>query len=274
MKNLRSAAWIFSLALIFSSSLRAQEQKPPPPKPVQEVDLKAEAPARPPLTPRQAEEMRADLLMVRKQYSDAIQAYERLLQTEARNAVLMNKIGIAFHQLLELDKARRYYERAIKADKAYAQAHNNLGTVWYHRKNYRRAINAYKKATTLNPELAPVQSNLGYAYFARKQYDQALLSFQRALELDPEIFERRSSAGTLLQDRSVADRGFFYFFLAKSFAQVGNAERCAHYLRRSKDEGYKDWASALKDPAFGNVVNDPQVQEVLHPPTPIAAVKP
>jgi len=32
----------------------------------------------------------------------------------------------------------------------------------------------------------------------------------------------------------VADRGRFYFLLAKSFAEAGNLERCLIYLRKAR----------------------------------------
>jgi tetratricopeptide (TPR) repeat protein len=102
--------------------------------------------------------------------------------------------------------------------------------------------------------------------FARKKYEEAIASIVRALELDPELFERKGMFGTVVQSRAVEDRGAFYFVLAKSYATQGNAERCAHYLRRARDEGYKGMADVAKDPAFANVLKDPLVQEVLTPP--------
>ena len=214
-------------------------------------------------TPREDEELRADLMMVRKQYAEAVPIYEKLIAQEPRNAALLNKLGIAYQQQAMLDQAKRYYERAAKVDKTYANAHNNIGTVHYQRRKYGKAIRAYKKALEIRPDMAPVHSNLGYAYFAQRHYDEALAAFGRALELDPTVFERAHSGGSLLQDRSVDDPGLFNFLLAKSFAAMGNAERCAHYLRKARDEGYKGLAAARTDPAFAKVINDPGVQEIL-----------
>jgi tetratricopeptide (TPR) repeat protein len=234
-----------------------QEQQQPP------------APARP-RTPREDEELRADILMARKQYSEASAIYTKLLRQEPGNAVLLNKLGVAYHQEGKLDLAKRYYERSSKADRTYANAVNNVGTIYYQRKKYRKAIQNYQKALALNPDMATVHSNLGYAYFADKRYEEALDSFHRALGLDSTIFERTHSGGTLLQDRSVTDPGLFYFFLAKSFARMGDAKRCAQYLRKSRDEGYKGLAAAQKDPAFAGVLNDPEVREILQLPSPVA----
>ena len=70
-------------------------------------------------------EMRADILVARKMYREAIDSYKQAPES----AVVLNKIGIAYHQLLDLEAARKYYERALKLDKQYAEAINNLGTI-------------------------------------------------------------------------------------------------------------------------------------------------
>jgi tetratricopeptide (TPR) repeat protein len=109
-----------------------------------------------------------------------------------------------------------------------------------------------------------VYSNLGYAYFANKQYPEAMNSFQKALALDPTVFDRRGQGGTVVQQRSTPDPGLFYFFVAKTYAQAGDAERAAHYLKLARDDGYAEFLSAQSDPAFARVIKDPGVQEVLH----------
>jgi len=215
-------------------------------------------------TPKDDLELNADLRMARKEFAEAAAAYQQALELDPRNAALLNKLGIAFHQQARLDAAKHFYERATKADRSFASAYNNIGTIHYQRKKYRKAINMYKKAIELRSDMPPVYSNLGYAYFAERHYEDAMAAFRKAVELDPAVFDpNRNTAGSLLQDRSVTDKGAFYFFLAKSFASMSNAERCAHYLKKAFDEGYKNVAAARTDPAFAAVIKDPNVQEIL-----------
>src|SRR5271155_3549411 len=218
------------------------------------------------LSPREAAEMRADILMARKEYSDAASAYIQILVSEPKNAALMNKVGVAFQQLGELDRSERFYKRAMHADKKFASAANNCGTIEYEKKHYTRAISFYDKALALHADLATVYSNLGYAYFADKQYPEAMDSFQKALALDPTIFDRRGLGGTVVLQRTTTDPGLFYFFVAKTYARAGDAERAAHYLKLARDDGYADFLSAQTDPAFAKVIKDPALQEVLHEP--------
>jgi tetratricopeptide (TPR) repeat protein len=224
------------------------------------------------LTPRQIAELRGDILMARKMYPEAVAAYQAVLRQEPRNATLLNKVGIAYYQQNNMGQAKRYYERAIKADPKFAFAVNNLGMVHFMRRKWGPAAGEFRKAIELDPELAPAYSNLGYAYFQQKKYDLALAAFQRAIVLDPEVFERKSSStGTLLQSRSVEDRAFYFYFLARFYAGVGDVERCASYLRKARDEGYKRMADVPNDPAFSAVIKDPRIQEILQP-NPIAQV--
>jgi tetratricopeptide (TPR) repeat protein len=215
---------------------------------------------RPALTTEQL----ADLYMVRKDYREAAQTYKRLADENPRNAVYFNKLGIALHQQEALTLALKCYERATKIDPTYADAQNNIGTVWYQRKKYGKAIKSYQKAIKLRTDMAVLYSNLGYAYFGDKKYEQSLASFHQALTLDPHFFEHNGSRnGSVLQDRSVTDRGRFYYMLAKSFAQAGNIERCIIYLRKAKDEGFKELNAAKTDPDFASLLKNPEIQEIL-----------
>ena len=219
--------------------------------------------------PELTDEQLADLYMARKDFREAAFSYKRLADQHPQNPVYLNKLGIALHQQAALGAALKYYERASKVDPSYADAQNNIGTIWYQRKKYGRAIKAYQRAITIRNDMAVLHSNLAYAYFGDKKYQQAISSFRQALTLDPQFFEHNSSrSGSILQDRSVGDRGRFYFLLAKSFAEAGNLERCLIYLRKAKDEGYKELSAVKSDPSFAAALKDPAIQEVLAPKPP------
>jgi tetratricopeptide (TPR) repeat protein len=212
------------------------------------------------------EEM-GDLFMARKQYFEAAQAFKNLSDQNPRNAVYLNKLGIALHQQEALGLALKYYERALKVNPKYADAQNNIGTIWYQRKRFGKAIRAYEKAIKLRDDMAVLYSNLGYAYFGDKKYEASIAAFRIALAKDPQFFEHNSSrSGSLLQDRSVSDRGRFYFLLAKSFAETGNVERAVLYLRKAKDEGYATLVADLKkDKAFATELQLPEIQDMIAP---------
>ena len=215
-----------------------------------------------------------DLYMARKQYREAVDQYRSLSEQNPRNAVYLNKLGIALHQQTALSAALKYYERAVKVNPRYADAENNIGTIWYQRKKYSKAVRAYQKAIKMRDDMPVLYSNLGYAYFSQGKYDESITAFRTALAKDPQFFERGSSrTGSILQDRSVPDRGRFYFLLAKSFAEAGNLDRAIFYLRKSKEEGYAQLNEVKKDPAFAAVLQDPAVIDLLAP-KPVESAQP
>jgi len=250
------ALFTFALFVLAAGTSRAQS-----PASSSQVASNASTPG--PMSPREAAEMRADILMARKEYSSAISAYERIVANEPKNAALLNKIGVAYQQLGAANHAGHFYKQAMKADKKFASPVNNLGTIEYDKKHYGKAIRLYRKALVFQMDLATVYSNLGYAYFANKEYSESMDAFAKALEADPHVFERKSGTGSIVQQRTMDDPGLFYFFVAKSYAAAGNAERTAHYLKLARDDGYKNFLSAQSDPAFAHVIKDPLVQEVL-----------
>jgi len=215
----------------------------------------------------------AKLYLIRKEYPAAEVLFRKLTQQQPKNAVYWNELGITLHNQAELDPAMKCYEKASKLDSHYADPVNNIGTVWYERKKYSKAIRAYKRSISIKDDFASFYMNLGYAYFADKKYEDAIASFHKTLALDPQAFDQSSSrTGTIVQDRSISeDRGRFYFMLAKSFAQAGNLERCIIYLRKARDEGYKNMDAAKSDPDFAGVLKDPAIQEILFPAPPQTA---
>lgn len=275
MTRFRMAFLVVVLLLAFSISTAGQTflETPAVPVAARAVQSQAQTPAQSPaessvivVKPGLTEEQLADLYMARKEFREAATSYKRLADQNPRNPVYLNKLGIALHQQAALSAALKYYERASKVDPTYADAQNNIGTIWYQRKKFGRAIKAYQKAITIRSDMAVLYSNLAYAYFGDKKYLEAISSFRQALALDPQLFEHSSSrSGSILQDRSVSDRGRFYFLLAKSFAEAGNLERCVIYLRKAKDEGYKELSEVKTDPSFASVLKDPAIQEVLAP---------
>lgn len=238
----------------------------------QSVSSTSSTAAQPEMTPLQLAEMRADILAARKMYPEAISSYEKLVKQEPQNAVLLNKIGVTCVSSGQKGCAEKYFKKAIKADKVYASPFNNLGTIEYDKKHYKKAIELYGKSLELHMDKpATVYMNLGYAYFGNKQFPEAMGAFQQAISIDPKVFQDAGGFGSIVEDRRTNDPAVFYFFLARTYAQFGDAERTAHYLKMARDDDYKKLGSAKTDPMFSKVINDPQVQQVL---TPAPAHKP
>jgi tetratricopeptide (TPR) repeat protein len=213
--------------------------------------------------PQLSPEMRGDIFMARKMYREAIETFR---EGPPKDPILLNKIGIAYHQMMQLDNARKSYEQALKVKPDYVEAMNNVGTVYYAKKSYRRAISWYHKALKIAPEdakSASIHMNLGTALFARKKYEDATVSYQTALRLDPEVFERHGNFGVLLEERSVEEKAKYHFYLAKLYAKGGRLELALQYLRKSLEEGFKERKKLETDTDFATLRDNPEFKLLL-----------
>ena len=205
---------------------------------------------------------RADSLMARKFYEDAILTYQKVVDLNPRDAVAHNKLGIAYHLLPDLRKAKVEYEKAKKLNPLYYEAWNNLGTVYYSLKNYRKAIKYYQKAVAINSTSATTYHNLGAAHFALNQYEEGFQSFREAFRLDPAILEKLSSSGTIIRTAEV-NQGVQNFYIAKIYAQNGQPEKALSYLLKALENGFNEYDKITKDPDFKSLAQDERLARMM-----------
>ena len=136
-------------------------------------------------TPRELALTRGDIQMARKDYTEAVAQYQLALQINAKDAAALNKLGIAYQQLGQLDKAEHSYRLALSADRKLSSASNNWGTLDYQRGRYGKAIKHYTRALASDPKQPVVYSNLGYAYYGNKQYPEAMAAFRQSARARP-----------------------------------------------------------------------------------------
>ncbi len=156
----------------------------------------------------------------------------------SRMPVVWNKLGIAFQQESKFHSARKAYTNATRVDKKFAEAWNNIGTVYFMEKKYGKSVKYYQRAIELKGDNASFHLNLGTSYYHLKKYDQAVEEYRTALGIDPKVMTQESAVGTVVH-ASGADVEY-YFYMAKAFASIGNAEDAVRYLRRALEDGFND----------------------------------
>jgi len=210
-------------------------------------------------------EQRADIFMARKNYADAADFYYRAIkQSNFKDPVLWNKLGIAFQQEVKLHSARQAYTRAIRLDKNFAEAWNNIGTVYFMEKKYGKSVTYYERAVKLRNETAAFHMNLGTSYYHLKRFDEAVDEYRTALGIDPKVVYLQSNVATVVH--AGATDVEFYFYLAKAYASIGNAEDAVRYLRRALEDGYGDPKRIQEDPDFKKISQYPAFVELMRNP--------
>jgi len=215
-----------------------------------------------------------DQLVEEKDYDSAVQGYNELLLTDPKNPQILNRLGNTYQALHRDKDAKHYYELALKADPHFAAAVNNIGCLYYNEHNMGKASRQYRRAIKMDSSVASFHSNLGYAYLGQKKYKEMLESFHAAVALDPTIFDQHNRSGAVVMERSVENRGAFYFYLAKTYGQTGDVARCLEFLRKANGEHYKDIMLVKTDSAFASVRNKPEMKEFIDGLTPLPSPNP
>ena len=222
--------------------------------------------AEPPAPGASAKELesRGDELQSEKYYLDAIDYYRAALGKDPRNAVVINKIGMQELLLHRWRAARKSFQEAIKVDRKYANAYANLAVVYYEESSYTKSIRYYDKAIQLDGDEAVFYNNRAAALFAKKQYQKAMADYAMALQIEPDIFDRATRGqGVQAKLPSPEDIAHYDYVLARLFAKNGSSDRSLHYLKKAKEEGYKDINNVYKDEEFSLLRKDPRFAELM-----------
>jgi tetratricopeptide (TPR) repeat protein len=201
--------------------------------------------------------------MARGRYLEAIDAYRQA----PANAVLWNKIGVAWDHLSAINVAKQNYERALALRPDYPDALNNLGSAWFELKNYRKALECYRHAFALNPHSAIIAANLGTAWFAVGKFDEGEQAYHTAYALDPASLDfdapHLDEGPTSKRARARRD-----FCLAEIFAAQQSDDRAIYHLRRAFYEGFHNWKRLMRDPAFAHLRQTPEFARMMIGPGP------
>ena len=204
-------------------------------------------------------EQKADILMARGEYAAAIAAYR---QSNLKSAIVWNNIGMAYHHLFALDEARKAYQQALAINPRFAPASNNLAAVYYGQHDYSEAEHWYKKALKHTSESAVIYCNLGTAYFAEARYKQGVKAYRKAFSIDQQVFAPKQSA--MVEAASSREQRIeMNYFVAATYARVGQQEQALNSLRKAMDEGFKDRKRLNEDKDFATLRSTPEFQHLL-----------
>jgi tetratricopeptide (TPR) repeat protein len=202
---------------------------------------------------------KAEILMARGEYAAAITAYQ---QGNLKSALVWNSIGMAYHHLFALDEARKAYQHALAINPRFSPAANNLAAVYYTQRELGVAEHWYKRALKNTSESAVIYCNLGTAYFAESKYKQGVKAYRKAFSIDPKVFSPEQHA--MVEAGSTREQRIeMNYFVAETYARVGQHEQALNALRKAMDEGFKDRKRLTEDKDFATLRATPEFQHLL-----------
>jgi len=126
---------------------------------------------------------------------EAIEPYQKALQLEPQNPIILNNLCGAYGNSGRYDEAVKSCQEAIQLKPDLAEAYNNLGWSYRQMGRYQDATQACKQAIRLQPDLATAHYNLGNVYAALKRYQEAADSYKQAIRIEFDYAEAHLNLG-------------------------------------------------------------------------------
>ena len=107
-------------------------------------------------------------------------------ESEIQNAKYWYQLGRGFQAKKDYSEAVAAYEQALELDSENAEIYNAMGVVYSILNEHELAIQLINKAIHYKPMVSHLHNNLGFAYLRREHVSEAAGAFHRALKLDPQ----------------------------------------------------------------------------------------
>jgi cellulose synthase operon protein C len=132
------------------------------------------------------QQAQAEMLLLRGDSTEALRVYEQLTEQEPSSPKLWNEIGVARHQLGELDTAMQAYEKALELDPAYALAWNNLGVVRHHSRERAPRPRSGRRVQRSRSSCRTSGATSRSCCSSPAGTQESLKAYRQALEVDPD----------------------------------------------------------------------------------------
>ncbi|MBF0475264.1 MAG: tetratricopeptide repeat protein, partial [Deltaproteobacteria bacterium] len=108
----------------------------------------------------------------------------------AKDPAQYNKVyfdlGTSYMQLKQWSKAIEMFDKALKIDPRRADVVFNVGIAYLNQEKYPEAVNFFNKAKTVDPKFAQVSEyHIGLCQFKMEQYDRAKTTLETAIRSNP-----------------------------------------------------------------------------------------
>jgi len=109
-------------------------------------------------------------------------------------------------------------------------------------------------------DAASYYSNLGHAYFSKKEFEKAIQKLCQGRQASIPTSSTKLARGVQVKLASPEDQAHYDYVLAKLYARTGIPDLSLHYLKKAKEEGYRDFKDVYKDSEFAALAQGPSLR--------------
>ena len=128
---------------------------------------------------------KTDKLLAEGEYAEAVDILEEILCNEPDNTEALKRIGIAFTELNEQEKALKALDYFFRFEKDNSEALEAYGCSHFKLGNYGLAKKYLEKAAKLNPESSSIARNLGVTYNQLGKFEKSFNTMEKSYKLNP-----------------------------------------------------------------------------------------
>ena len=183
-----------------------------------------------------------------ERYDEAIDALQKSLIINPRNAGCHYDLGLVFFRKKEYDNAVKLLKEAVSIDPILAKAYLQLGITYQKQGCTKEALDAFKKVTHIQPANAQAYKEMGGCYMSLERYEEAMEAFHKAIELNPRDEEVHCQMGMIYLNKF--EKYKEARDVLKKSIRLRPAQTQAHYqlgMVSLKLESYKDAIRSFKE---------------------------
>lgn len=126
----------------------------------------------------------AESFFKKKYYEDALHLFHKLVQQDATNETIYQKIGYCYQMLGKIDEALKAYQHAELLNPDSKWTLRKLAGCYKQLKQPENALQYYRKLESISPNNLNNQINIGHCYLELKNYQEALTCYFKVEFLD------------------------------------------------------------------------------------------
>jgi len=124
--------------------------------------------------------LRGLILFKQNKNDEALKAFDRVLELDARNASATYHRGQIFEKLNQNDKSIEAYRKSLELEPGYGPAEFDLGVAYYNSGDYKNAEISYQNAIKSDPKNYQAHANLASTYRQLERFPEANAAYKIA----------------------------------------------------------------------------------------------
>lgn len=136
-------------------------------------------------------------LFKKAEYEKAVEAFNKLLETDKNNPNILNNIGLCYMKTADDERACEYFIKSLSFNPKAVQTYINLADVYYRNNNIIEGINLLENGVTLMPDEIALKHYLSRFYLKDCRYDLAMTELFEILDIDSDNLDAYWDLGNI-----------------------------------------------------------------------------